>query len=200
MWGSMGGGGVSEGEEGGGASTTPPPPKEAQPPPTRPQETKVFFRVVRRKRRRGDPPAQKAETPPHHHHRTAYEGRPRPQTHQPPQDRHHKTPTHPPRPTPPRVPRRRTTVPRIRSSGRSSTYPHPSPLRGPEVARRHPYAAHHARSLPIVETSQESKAQGWVSGHNAVGGPRGTSWDPSASRQATRMGVAFVALTTTSIT
>ena len=30
--------------------------------------------------------------------------------------------------------------------------------------------------------------------------PRGTSWDPSASRQATRMGLAFVALTTTSIT
>ena len=50
---------------------------------------------------------------------------------------------------------------------------HPSPLRGPEVARRHPYAAHHARSLPIVETSQESKAQGWVSGHDAVEGPQG---------------------------
>ena len=41
------------------------------------------------------------------------------------------------------------------------------------MARRHPYAAHHARSLPIVETSQESKAQGWVSGHDAVEGPQG---------------------------
>ena len=50
---------------------------------------------------------------------------------------------------------------------------HPSPLRGPEVARRHPYAAHHTRSLPIVETSQESKAQGWVSGHDAVERPQG---------------------------
>ena len=30
--------------------------------------------------------------------------------------------------------------------------------------------------------------------------PKGTSWDPSASRQATRMGLAFVALTTTSTT
>ena len=30
--------------------------------------------------------------------------------------------------------------------------------------------------------------------------PKGTSWEPSASRQATRMGLAFVALTTTSIT
>ena len=30
--------------------------------------------------------------------------------------------------------------------------------------------------------------------------PKGTYWDPSASRQATRMGLAFVALTTTSIT
>ena len=51
---------------------------------------------------------------------------------------------------------------------------HPSPLRGLEVARRHPYAAHRARSLPIVETSQESKAQGWVSGHDAVvEGPQG---------------------------
>ena len=51
--------------------------------------------------------------------------------------------------------------------------PHPSRLRGPEVARRHPYAAHHARSLPIMETSQESKAQGWVSGHDAVEEPKG---------------------------
>ena len=50
---------------------------------------------------------------------------------------------------------------------------HPSPLRGPEVAPCHPYAAHHARSLPIVETSQESKAPGWVSGHDAVEGPQG---------------------------
>ena len=50
---------------------------------------------------------------------------------------------------------------------------HPSPLRGPEVAQRHPYAAHHARSLPIVETSQESKAQGWISGHDAAEGPQG---------------------------
>ena len=32
------------------------------------------------------------------------------------------------------------------------------------------------------------------------GNPRGTSWDPSASRQATRIGLSFVALTTTSIT
>ena len=30
--------------------------------------------------------------------------------------------------------------------------------------------------------------------------PRGTSWDPSASRQATWMGLACVVLTTTSIT
>ena len=49
---------------------------------------------------------------------------------------------------------------------------HPSPLRVPEVARSHPYTAHHVRSLPIMETSQESKAQGWVSGHDAVEGPQ----------------------------
>ena len=98
MWRSMGGGGLSEGEEGGGASTTAaptPPPKRSRTPPTRPQETKTFFRVVRRKRRRGDPPGQKAQTPHHHHHRTAYEGRPRPQTHQPPQDRRHNPPPPP---------------------------------------------------------------------------------------------------------
>ena len=91
--GERGGGGGG----GGGASTTtapnpPPPSSEAQTPPTRPQETKVFFRVVRRNRRRGDPPAQKAQTPHPHHHRTAYESRPRPQTHQPPQDRHRTPP------------------------------------------------------------------------------------------------------------
>ena len=50
---------------------------------------------------------------------------------------------------------------------------HPSPLPGPEVARRHPYAAHHARSLPVVETAQESKAQGWIPGHDAMEGPQG---------------------------
>ena len=50
---------------------------------------------------------------------------------------------------------------------------HPSPLPGPEVARRHPYAAHRARSLPVVETAQESKAHGWIPGHNAMQGPQG---------------------------
>ena len=51
-----------------------------------------------------------------------------------------------------------------------------------------------------METAQESKAQGWVSGHDVVQGPRDSSWDSLASRQATRMGLACVALTTTSIT
>ena len=51
-----------------------------------------------------------------------------------------------------------------------------------------------------METAQESKAQGWVSGNDAGRDPRGTSWDASASPQATRMGLACVALTTTSIT
>ena len=50
---------------------------------------------------------------------------------------------------------------------------HPSPLPGPQVARRHPDAANHARRLPVVETAQESKAQGWIPGHDAVEGPRG---------------------------
>ena len=50
---------------------------------------------------------------------------------------------------------------------------HPSPLPGPEVARRHPNAANHARSLPVVETAQESKAQGWTPGQDAVEGPQG---------------------------
>ena len=109
----------------------------------------------------------------------------------------------PPPPSSPSLTPRPPMLPHISSSPPPPRVPHllhPSPLRGPEVARRHPYAAHHARSLPIVEASQESKAQGWVSGHDAVEGPRDTSWDPSASRQATRMGSAFGVLTTTPIT
>ena len=44
-----------------------------------------------------------------------------------------------------------------------------------------------------METAQESKAQGWVSSYDGVEVPtRGTSWDRSASRQATRMGLACV--------
>ena len=36
-------------------------------------------------------------------------------------------------------------------------------------------------------------------GHDAMEGPLAPSWEASASRQATRMGLAFVALTTASI-
>ena len=50
---------------------------------------------------------------------------------------------------------------------------HPSPLPRPEVARRHLDATNHARSLPIVETAQESKAQGCIPGHDAMEGPQG---------------------------
>ena len=66
--------------------------------------------------------------------------------------------------------------PHISSSSPPPRVPHllhPSPLPGPEVARRHPYAARHARSLPIVETAQESKAQGWIPGHDAMEGHQG---------------------------
>ena len=50
---------------------------------------------------------------------------------------------------------------------------HPSPLPGPEVAQCHPDAAYHTRGLPVVETARESKAQGWIPGHDAVEGPQG---------------------------
>ena len=50
---------------------------------------------------------------------------------------------------------------------------HASPLVGPKVTRRHPNDAHHTRGLPVMETAQESKAQGWVSGHDAVEVPQG---------------------------
>ena len=100
LWGSMGGGGVSDKEVRGSPPpprpTPPPPPSQAAtpPPPTPPQKNV---------RKNGSPssPAQRTTTrrspvakspnppsPPPHHHRTAYEGRLRPQTHQPPQVRH----------------------------------------------------------------------------------------------------------------
>ena len=50
-----------------------------------------------------------------------------------------------------------------------------------------------------METAQESKVQGWVYPHNALQGHHGYFLG-SASRQATWMGLACVALTTTSIT
>ena len=93
---------MSDGEEsGGGASTTTarkPPPSQAatQPPPAPLKETKVLLRVRVGERRRGEPPWQKAQTPRPHSRRTAYEGRRRPQTHQPPQDRHRPSPPTPP--------------------------------------------------------------------------------------------------------
>ena len=82
------------------------------------------------------------------------------------------------------------TVPTIGSSGRSSFFSArlgASVLVGAggcrsggggvnlwaEVTRRHPHAAHHTLGLPVMETAQESKAQGWVSGHNAVEVPQG---------------------------
>ena len=50
---------------------------------------------------------------------------------------------------------------------------HPSPLSGPEVARRHPNAAQDTRRVTVVETAPESKAQRWIPGHDMVYGPQG---------------------------
>ena len=98
-----------------------PPKANPDPPPISQTKTKVFFRAVQRKRQQGDPSSQKAETPPHHHHRTALR-RPSPPSNPPtpPRPPPQNPPPPRPRPTPIRVPRRRTTVLRIRSSGRSS--------------------------------------------------------------------------------
>ena len=108
-----------------------PPPRakpQPNPPPTPLKETKVLLPVQLGERRRGDPPWQKAQPPP----------APVP-TAQPTKAVAAPKPTNPPRPppptpaprlprpTPPRLgvqrPRRRTTVPAIRSSGRSPTSP-----------------------------------------------------------------------------
>ena len=91
---------MSDGEEGGRGGRPSPPrqtPPQSQaatqpPPPPNPPQRNVRKKgspsSPGRERRRGDPPWQKAQTPRPHPHRTAYEGRRRPQTHQPPQDRH----------------------------------------------------------------------------------------------------------------
>ena len=72
---------------------TPPQAKPQPPPPQTPlKATKVLLRVRVGERRRGNPPWQKAQTPRTHPHRMAYEGRRRPQTHQPPQDSHRQPP------------------------------------------------------------------------------------------------------------
>ena len=96
MWGSMGGGGVSEGEEGGGRRPPPPPgnspPKRSPTPPNSPPSNESFLSSRPTKATTGRSPGPKGRNPPHHHQRTTCEGRPRPQTHQPPQDRHHNPP------------------------------------------------------------------------------------------------------------
>ena len=108
--GEHGRGRVSDGEDGGeegGPSTTtaPKPPPKPSRNPTPLKETKVPLRVRVGERRRGDPPWQKAQTPRCNPQRTAYEGRRRPQTHQPP-----KTATaYPPSPT-------KTHTPKVRGA------------------------------------------------------------------------------------
>ena len=101
MWGSMRGGGMSEGEEGGewGGGVhhhrpKPPPPKPSRipTPPNSPRRNESFLSSCPTRVTTGRSPPQKAQTAPNHHHGTAYEGRPRPENHQPPQDRHRKPP------------------------------------------------------------------------------------------------------------
>ena len=135
LWGSMGGGGVSDEEEGGGRPSPPrqtPPQAATQPPPQPPQNKRSKERFAFESGSESDdaaiPTWLKAQTPRPHPHRMAYEGRRRPQTQPGPQDRH-PPPPRCPRPTAPRLgvqrPRRRTTVPTIRSPGRSPTSPTP---------------------------------------------------------------------------
>ena len=63
--------------------------------PNPPARNESFLSSQPTKATTGRSPGPKGPNPPHHHHRTAYEGRPRPQTHQRPQDRHHKPPPPP---------------------------------------------------------------------------------------------------------
>ena len=88
----MDGGGVSEGEEGGGASTTPPPQAKPNLPQLAPMKQKFSFESSDESDDGAIPRPKRPKPPPSPHHRTAYEGRPRPQTHQPPQDRHRNPP------------------------------------------------------------------------------------------------------------
>ena len=90
---------MSEGEEGGrgGASTTAapknPPKRSRMPTPSVPAPKKRKFSFESSDESDdGAIHRPKKPNPPPHHHSTAYEGGPRPQTHQPPQDRHRKTP------------------------------------------------------------------------------------------------------------
>ena len=81
-------------------------------------------------------------------------------------------------PSPPSTPSLTPPPPMLPHISSSSPPPHtplmhPRALPATEVARRHPDATNHACSLPVVETAQESKAQGWIPGHNAVEGPQG---------------------------
>ena len=79
-----------------------------------------------------------------------------------------------PPPPPPRSPHTLPCSPLCSSSApRIPQVLHPSPLPGPDMARRHPDAANHTRSLPVPETAQESEAPGWIPGHDAVEGPQG---------------------------
>ena len=100
----MGEHGWGRGERGGGGggeatittAPNPPPPQRSPTPPNPPPRNESFLSSRPTKATTGRSPGPKGPNPPHHHHRTAYQGRPRPQTHQPPQDRHHNPPPPPP--------------------------------------------------------------------------------------------------------
>ena len=98
-WGSMGGGGVGDGEEGGEGGGVhhhrpPPPPSQAltQPPA---KKRKFSFESSDESDDGAIPRAKKPKPPAPPHPRPAYEGRPHPQTRQPPQGRHRPPPPPP---------------------------------------------------------------------------------------------------------
>ena len=109
--GPWGGRGERGGGGGGGGGRPPPPPQTLPPPQAKPQPSppqpapkkRKFCFESSDKSDHGVISRPKKHPPPHHHHhRTAYEGRPRPQTHQPTQDSHR----NPPPPTKTATPKR----------------------------------------------------------------------------------------------
>ena len=111
---------------------TPPPPSQAASEPPSPQPAPQKRKFSFESSDESDDGAihwAKKPNPPPHHHRTAYEGRPRPQTHQPPLDRHRQPP--PPHPHQDRHPQGcreegRPSRGSDRRGGRPRTLPHRS--------------------------------------------------------------------------
>ena len=94
-------------------------------------------------------------------------------------------------------------LPHISSSSPPPAYP-TSCIRAHSLGRKWRGATHTPLTTRAVSQSRRPRKRARPGGGSRATmrwtAPKGTSWEPSASGQATQMGVAFVALTTTSMT